>query len=207
MRLSYNFCFSYVFLRDPKLLKTSASKVISSRIFLSYSRNIKHFIANRLANLFSEASLQESLFRVLPSLKKFIDPTIFFSKLSHLYFNSFNKLQNKHLAMQQMPCLMEDVPAQSTAFFEIFIRNLKSVDTNTAYNSAINISKILDDYDIPSEKYGPLLMQQVVDLLINSQERAMPQEHLLELKRICGKLIKVLQLYYLKRFTFERVSV
>ena len=126
-------------------------------------------------------------------LKAFIDPTIFFNKLSHLYFNLFNKLRHKAFPMKAITYLMADLTSENSGFFEIFILNLKSEIPRISFICAQNIENILENYDIPAEKYGPLLLQQVIDILKSGKiSRALP-EHQQVLKNIVFKLSTVLE--------------
>lgn len=94
--------------------------------------------------------------------------------------------------MKYVTYLMADLTSQNSGFFEIFILNLKNEIPRIAYNCAKNIDNILENFDVPAEKYGPLLLQQVVDLLMSPEiSKALP-EHKHILKNIVCKLSEVL---------------
>lgn len=87
---------------------------------------------------------------------------------------------------------MADLTSQNSGFFEIFILNLKNEIPRIAYNCAKNIDNILENFDIPAEKYGPLLLQQVIDLLKSDEITKSLPDHQQILKNIVCKLSEVL---------------
>lgn len=170
---------------------------------MKYSRSIKHYLADRISKLFDEPALRKPLFMSLPIIKSFIDSSIFFNKLSHLYFNVFNKLKDRHFALKHLPSLMGDNAAESTVCFEIFIRELKSSDPKISLACAKNLSEILQNYQIPYDKYGPLLIQQVVDILTHSTLNSITSEMLSQLKIIILRLGEVAPLNDYKQMIFQ----
>ena len=193
MNLSFRFCLSWVFLTRSDLLSKPAPRVYASSCFLGYSRHIKHSLAGAVAELFGPTFLERPLFQALPTLKAFIDPKIFFNKLSHLYFSFFNKIKTRAFPMKYITFLMVDFVSEYSALFELFILRLKSRVPQVGFNSARNIQNILELYDIPPETYAPLILGQVVDLLKSSAIFSFPARHCQVLKDIACILSDVLR--------------
>jgi hypothetical protein len=88
--------------------------------------------------------------------------------------------------------LMGDHVSKNSGYFLFFMKNLTNNSPRIAFNSALNIESILENYDIPAEKYGPMLLQQVIDLLASAENLKLHPQHQKVLKNIACKLSEIL---------------